>query len=529
MSKISKLIITAALATVVFGQSPLVIPFNSDNAGPVGSCVYFDLIVSQTLTISQLEINTVSLPGTLGSINVYLGPETWVGKSKKPALWAVVSSGAVVAADIDTPTFCNLNTPIILGPGVYGVALQHVGIAPAYSDGNGSNEFVANADLSFMAGAASSLLFGGTLMENRVFNGSVFYALGGTPLDLANSINFGAGCNTVQGTVYEYFPAISLSNSFDLEDSTLHFVPNNKGGYDITKTQGAAIVPPGNFTLPLGDDSVSIEYMPFLFPYPGGATHDLYVCSNGYLGFEELTSADFLPTEAKILSGPTRLMCAWMDFNPGAPGSGGINYQIDPAKQFVTITWNNVWQYGGSGFSLNLFQVVLSANGSIDIKYGTLSNNDVPCIVGFTPGNGNFGALPTVIDFSYSLPFQSGFKRSLSVSTAQRPVLGSNVEIWTENIPENALISTNMLSLSQFPLGINLALLGAPSCFQYCGIDASSLIFGNGSKLTTFGPVPMDPVWIGLSIYSQSASLSPGSNNLGVVTSNGLHLKIGDI
>src|SRR5262249_5792256 len=255
---------------------------------------------------------------------------------------------------------CVLDQPFALGPGSYAFAIEFVGLQPAYSDGDGTNETFANRELAFRAGAATPAAFAGPVASPRVFNGAIWYSPGGTPLPLAIDAPFGAACNTVQGTFSELFAAVPGQRTFDLDNSTLHLLPNAQGGYDVTRTAGAPIVPPGVQALGLGDDTLSIEFAPFPFPFPGGSTDDIWVSSNGFLAFEPTAVADFSPTEAELLAQGARLCPAWMDFNPGAPGSGNVHYEIDPANTFVTITWNNVWQYGTTAASR--FQVVLRQN-----------------------------------------------------------------------------------------------------------------------------------------------------------------------
>jgi hypothetical protein len=193
----------------------------------------------------------------------------------------------------------------------------------------------------------------------------------------------------------------------------------------------------------------------------------------------------------------------------------------------VTITWNNVWQYGTT--TPSRFQVVLRQTGEIEIRYGTVRNTDAPCIVGFSPGNGNFGQDGTDVDFSTITTLRSGFSRPLTLAVPQRPVLGATMSLTTSAIPANAMFTSNLLSLTQYDPAIDLATYGAPGCNQYCGTEAADLVLGTGTQTRALGPVPLDPVWIGLEIFSQSASLVPGVNALQILTSNGVKLRIGGL
>jgi hypothetical protein len=86
-----------------------------------------------------------------------------------------------------------------------------------------------------------------------------------------------------------------------------------------------------------------------------------------------------------------------------------------------------------------------------------------------------------------------------------------------------------MIGLAAIMPGFDLTALGAPGCSQYVIADNGTLLFGSGSQSNTLGPFPNDPIWIGLPFFSQSASLVPGANTLGVLTSNGNRLVIGGI
>ncbi|HZT56603.1 MAG TPA: hypothetical protein VFA35_10275, partial [Burkholderiaceae bacterium] len=225
-----------ALCAPLAAQSPLQLPMAADNCGPPGGTVYFDLDVLTTVTFTQFDVNTLSLPGTAGSVNVWIGPHTWVGASGDPTAWTLAATGPVTAADVDTPSPCTLAQPFALGPGTYALAIEHVGLQPAYTNGDGTNQAFANSELSFRAGAATPAAFAGPVASPRVFNGAIWYTLGGTPLPLASSIPFGTGCYAVQGSFSELFPAVPGQRTFDLDNTTLHLVPNAQGGYDVTRT-----------------------------------------------------------------------------------------------------------------------------------------------------------------------------------------------------------------------------------------------------------------------------------------------------
>jgi hypothetical protein len=513
----------------LISQSPLTTNVLSDNAGPVGGCVYFDLTVRSTLTITSFDVNTFSPLGTSGSLMVFVGPATWVGSSKVGSEWVNVSSGPVISNDFDIPSPCLLGQPITLAPGAYAFALQFVGLAPALCIGDGSNQNFSTAEIDFEGGGSSSTLFSIVTIHPQVFTGSIFYSLGGQPLPLASSSSFGYSCNKNSASIFESFPSQLSANGVDLDRSTFRFVPNLTGGYDVSRLPGSAIIPPGVPALPLGDDTISVQNTPFIFPYPGGSTNNLYVCSNGYIWLSYSHFADFSPSEYEMLDQPSRIMPAWLDLNPGAPGSGLVYYEIDPGNLFVTVTWNGVWAYGSNGAAVNRFQVVLYSSGVFELRYGQIRNAGLPCIVGFTQGNGNLELPCFESDFSAITHLSTSYEHGLTLSPPIRPILGRSIALATSFIPYGALVSSNVLTYVQFPFGIDLTALGAPGCMQFCSADAPELMLGSGTFYRFFGTLPIDPVWAGLEIFSQSVSLVPSANYLGVVTSNGVALKLGSL
>jgi hypothetical protein len=66
-----------------------------------------------------------------------------------------------------------------------------------------------------------------------------------------------------------------------------------------------------------------------------------------------------------------------------------------------------------------------------------------------------------------------------------------------------------------------------PNCFLYVGLDVTSLMPITGSTATYALGLPNIQGLIGVHLFAQSAMLSPGSNAAGILSSNGLDLRIG--
>jgi hypothetical protein len=66
-----------------------------------------------------------------------------------------------------------------------------------------------------------------------------------------------------------------------------------------------------------------------------------------------------------------------------------------------------------------------------------------------------------------------------------------------------------------------------PDCYQHVGVAASRLVAASGSAMMVSWWIPYDLGLLGVEIQVQSALLSPVSNAAGVITSNGLQLRLG--
>ena len=115
----------------------------------------------------------------------------------------------------------------------------------------------------------------------------------------------------------------------------------------------------------------------------------------------------------------------------------------------------------------------------------------------------------------------------LDLSASSRPVQGATIALVTTNIPAAAVLTASLLSFTRHDPGIDLTALGMPGCFRYVDPDATVLMLGSGTVSRSLGPIPSGPGWLGVQVFSQSASLVPGANALGAITSNGTMLLIG--
>lgn len=127
-----------------------------------------------------------------------------------------------------------------------------------------------------------------------------------------------------------------------------------------------------------------------------GTTYtSLYINSNGLITFGTPFTA-YSPTSIEDFGTPA-IAPFWSDVNINAGGE--IYWDIDPANGKITITWDSVAPYQGSGN--NSFQVVLTSNGSgdfdVEFIYETIEWTDGyqgDATVGLTDGGSNDFVLP---------------------------------------------------------------------------------------------------------------------------------------
>ena len=117
---------------------------------------------------------------------------------------------------------------------------------------------------------------------------------------------------------------------------------------------------------------------------------------------------------------------------------------------------------------------------------------------------------------------------ALHLSATPRAVIGSAVAYTIEHIDPTALLSAEFMALGGVDPGIDLTALGMPGCRQYVDLTSASafLLFGSPTATRMFA-IPPNPSLTGLRLDNQAASLLPGANQLGVVTSNGVVTVVG--
>jgi hypothetical protein len=154
--------------------------FAGGNGGSSLWTVYFDMTVVNAMTVTSFDVNTSLAAGNAMTIDVYMtgAGGTYVGNTDNAAAWTLMGSGGGNSAGTGNPSPMDVSD-FSISPGTYGMAIRYIGGGPQYTNGNGSNQFYSNADLSLNLGAARSTtagpFSGGSLFSPRVWNGTIYY------------------------------------------------------------------------------------------------------------------------------------------------------------------------------------------------------------------------------------------------------------------------------------------------------------------------------------------------------------------
>ena len=511
------------LSAAAAAQSPLVAPFNSNN-GQSGN--QFDLVAINPVIVTGFDIN---IDAGVWDIEVYTvtGGGTKVGIENTAAAWTLQGSATgVTGAGLNLATPLPIALAVPIGPGAtmgFYVTVTN-GTSMNYTNGvTPQAVLAANADLQILEGTGHSYPFG-SLFNPRNFNANIYYSVGSGTAAL-NGIN-GAGCggsSIGDGTAYELFDG--PISGFDLSNTSMTYAWTGDG-YAVLQPAANTIVPAVGGALVLGDDQIVSVPLPFSFPCPGGNVDEVFLCSNGFLGFQAGLPADFSESVAEFLSQQSRFAFLWDDFNPTVGGT--INAEAVGGEFHITFT--GISQFGTT--DLNDVQVVLSPNGDIDVRYGTIASLD--SIVGITSGNGatDPGSIDLTDPVALPVVITTGQEfAALALSGATRPVLGTSWDLDVSNIPPSATFGVNIFGTTD-PAILDLVALGMPGCQLRTdlAIVQGPWLLGGPTSFSYSFPVPATPVTlIGFVLYTQAAVWVPGVNQFGAITTNGVGGTLGDV
>jgi hypothetical protein len=345
---------------------------------------------------------------------------------------------------------------------------------------------------------------------------------------LASSTPFGAGCYRTSKAFYELF---GTSAANDLAGTNMRLVKS--GDYYIAQSGGSYVAPTAGATsLVLGDDAEVTVNLTGSFPYFGGTTSTLTVCSNGFVSVAGGNGTSYALSAASWLSSVAPRFGMWHDYNPNALGSGSVKFQ--QVGTIAYVSWDGVFSYGrSSGGSTWQLQFDL-ATGNVTYAFqsidpqGSTSNVTNQYLVGAagTAPNDDLGS----IDITASLPatFRVGRDNAQPLSeTSTLPQLGSTLTMTTTNYPVGSLLGIHVISLVQHNPGIDLTSLGMAGCLRFTELESLIAVVPAGGQSTYAMTLPSSPLFAGLPLNSQTYALAVGANTLGLITSNGVAMVVG--
>lgn len=557
----------ATLSSAALAQSPLSTLNGAalaNNGGNVGGGLYFNLTVSTKITITNLSyfVGTATAANSTSSVDIYLGPATYVGNVTDPSLWTHVGSTAPQQVPGQAYTLVS-NSPVTpvaaapsvtLCPGTYGIALLSVGASHGYTNpigctsnsipGSCTNSTFQNNELRLDAGAAQNAFLAGGLFQPRIFTGEIHYTADPTAtcLTFAAREEFGEGCYEGYQSWGQLFPnpiGIGYANT------SLRMAYNAGGNfYDLTAGTTAPVAVTSG---PLGhaaDGDILIDATtfpafgttPILYATPAGLAiaTSVYMSADGFLTMDAPSVVTGGPgaTQTAIdnwLMSPGTTFGNWKNFDPSLAGSTHYDYDTNTSEHL--FTWQDVEDFGGT----TTFQIAIDVAGNIEYRWGNVAltgGGAAPVLVGFTTGIS--ATDPGVIrtDFQADLPFSTAGSDTspLALTAASNPIINTTVDLVTSNASTANGIGLCFVTSVSIPGGFDLGVIGAPGCLAHVDINAG---VGNVidnipiNGLTVSLPIPNQTNLVGLNLYCQSAWLDPAANPFGVITSNGLRLAIG--
>ncbi len=374
------------------------------------------------------------------------------------------------------------------------------------------NRFITQTNLN----ATNAQPYSGT--SGSLARVEVYYEL---PTGFASATPYGIGCNRASRAFYELF---SPGSTFDLSGTAMTLAPSTNR-YFATPV-GSYVPPPAAATvLVLTDDSDTSVTLASPFPYAGGNTPTLRVCSNGFVSVATGNGTSFSPSVSTWLNSSVARWGDWHDFNPAAAGSGQVKFH--EAGSISYVTWDGVFNFGVAA-SPNTWQLQFDrANGRVTYAWQSMTLSGNAHLVGYAPGApgaANAGSIDISAQWPVGFSTQAADIFPLTFGASARPVIGQTINLVTSSIEPGSIFGATLLGFSSAnnPLGG----LGAPTCTGYVNSLATNVFLIGGPSVNSSFTIVNNPYLLGLHVFGQSATYSPGQNALSVLFSNGLDLLV---
>lgn len=452
------------------------------------------------------------------SFNANMGPDRMLVYSGPVQVNAMTANTPGTFGFVDIP----LSTPFLYDPTSGNDLVIFSDIPPGVGAGVTARQMDVQSTNSLSSRVFNSTAYGsgvGTVTLNHGVVVEVSYV---PSTGYAYAVPYGDGCIRRIGTVHELF----APGTFDLANSSMSLLPVGATEYVGLSGVAAWIAPTAAATrLPLSNDGETTVTLAGPFSYPGGSTTQLTVCSNGYVSVLPGNGTGATPTTGGFLGFPQTCWASWHDYDPAAAGGGPVVFE--EVGGLSIVTWDGV--FDARTTTPNRFQLQFDrGTGAVNWVWQTMSGGGNEHLVGFKCGGPV--VLAQSMDLSALLPssITAGCDvLPVTLGANARPVLGTTFDLVTSRIPAGSPATVCRLALlAQLP-PVALDSLGAPGCFAHVdtmGPD-NALVLGAPTAMRRV-TLPATPAFAGIRLYAQSASFVPAANPLGLLTSNGLDLRV---
>ena len=143
-------------------------------------------------------------------------------------------------------------------------------------------------------------------------------------------------------------------------------------------------------TLPGADEGYVDRTIPFPFPFYGSDRTSVRISTNGFLHFSSFAANSFTNGAVPSTTPPNSVIAPFWDDLDGSTAAGGtVHTGTVPDGRFV-IQFTN-WPRWNQAGSSTTFQVLLSANGTIEYQYATMTGTLNSASVGIENDGGTTG------------------------------------------------------------------------------------------------------------------------------------------
>jgi len=240
----------------------------------------------------------------------------------------------------------------------------------------------------------------------------------------------------------------------------------------------------------------------------------------------------------------------WMQISPANAPSirASANMVFDSHRGTVVLVGgtpafevylNDTWEYDGidwqpvatasSPFGRSQSHMVYDSVGQKAVMFGGSANTVTTTLILGDMWELREPNAASVVNYGAGCGSQS-----LALVAWDRPTLGSTVEAWTINapVPFGAMtIGWDNTAWAGMPLPVELSVIGMPGCYVHQSQDLTGLAVAPAHVpgILSFNlTVPYSANLNGLHVYMQSVAYAPGENAMGLITSNGVDLTIGN-